>query len=267
MQILHLKTNFKSKGAFMMLTPNEILDLKKQLRQRKEEITRELRATDYFDIERAFETDSVGELSRYDNHPADTATDLYEREKDSALVEHFEKEQKDIDHALANIDNGTYGVCEKCGKEIPEERLKALPTATHCIEHTPNKIVSHGRPVEENILMPPYGQFEYDERDATLYDAEDSWQDVARYGTSETPSDFFDQNMLDYNDMNIEEDENIGYVEDIESFIGTDMEGKEIKIYPNAVHQLYEEQLDSEDAMSVTGNLGATDLEVFEDKG
>ncbi|WP_458412134.1 TraR/DksA C4-type zinc finger protein [Schinkia sp. CFF1] len=248
-----------------MLTPNELSSLKNSLLQRKSEITRELEATDHFDIERAFETDSVGELSRYDNHPADTATDLYEREKDHALVEHFEEELKDINHALANMEKGIYGICEKCGQEIPEERLKALPTATHCIEHTPDKVVSHQRPVEEKILIPPFGQFEYDEQDATFYDAEDAWQDVSRYGTSETPSDFFDQSMLDYNDLIVEEDENVGYVEDIESFIGTDIEGKEVTIYPNATHQLYEERLDSENVMSVTGNLGAEELESFED--
>ncbi len=247
-----------------MLTPNKLSSIKAELIQRKEVITRDLEATDYFDIERAFETDSVGELSRYDNHPADTATDLYEREKDIALVEHAEKEIKDIDHALANIEKGTYGKCEQCGKDIPVERLQALPTATHCIEHTPDNVVSHDRPVEEEILTPPYGKFEYDEKDATFYDAEDSWQDVGRYGTSETPSDFFDPTMLDYNDMYIESDENVGYVEDIESFVATDITGNNIQVYPNATHQLYEERLDEENVMSVTGNLGGAELEPFD---
>jgi RNA polymerase-binding protein DksA len=39
-----------------------------------------------------------------------------------------------IDLALAKIDNGTYGVCEDCGGEIPLVRLQALPFATQCIE-------------------------------------------------------------------------------------------------------------------------------------
>jgi RNA polymerase-binding protein DksA len=39
-----------------------------------------------------------------------------------------------IDMALAKIDNGTYGVCEDCGGEIPLVRLQALPFATQCIE-------------------------------------------------------------------------------------------------------------------------------------
>ena len=41
-----------------------------------------------------------------------------------------------VEHALTKIDNGIYGVCEKCGKDIPLERLKAIPEAEYCIEHT-----------------------------------------------------------------------------------------------------------------------------------
>jgi DnaK suppressor protein len=35
----------------------------------------------------------------------------------------------DIDQALMRIDEGSYGTCARCGKEIPERRLEALPTA------------------------------------------------------------------------------------------------------------------------------------------
>lgn len=37
----------------------------------------------------------------------------------------------DIDQALMRIDEGTYGTCARCGKEIPERRLEALPTARY----------------------------------------------------------------------------------------------------------------------------------------
>jgi DnaK suppressor protein len=37
----------------------------------------------------------------------------------------------DIDQALLRIDEGTYGVCARCGKDIPEARLDALPTARY----------------------------------------------------------------------------------------------------------------------------------------
>jgi DnaK suppressor protein len=37
----------------------------------------------------------------------------------------------DIDQALLRIDEGTYGKCERCGKEIDERRLEAVPTARY----------------------------------------------------------------------------------------------------------------------------------------
>jgi len=42
---------------------------------------------------------------------------------------------KAIDDALERIQNGTFGICEVCGKEIEEERLEAVPWTTLCIQH------------------------------------------------------------------------------------------------------------------------------------
>ena len=39
-----------------------------------------------------------------------------------------------IKDALARIDDGTFGICEECGEEISEERLKARPVTTLCID-------------------------------------------------------------------------------------------------------------------------------------
>jgi DnaK suppressor protein len=39
---------------------------------------------------------------------------------------------RQIDHVLAKLDHGTYGVCESCGQVIPEARLRALPSAVRC---------------------------------------------------------------------------------------------------------------------------------------
>ncbi len=50
-------------------------------------------------------------------------------------IEHnLETSLKDIDLALEKIRNGKYGICEKCGKEIPEERLKVHPEARFCLK-------------------------------------------------------------------------------------------------------------------------------------
>ncbi|MBA3733974.1 MAG: TraR/DksA C4-type zinc finger protein [Actinobacteria bacterium] len=79
-------------------------------------------------------SDDAGEESAYDNHPADTATETYERELDYTLEENSEHVLAAIEAALKRIEEGTYGTCSNCGKQIPEERLEALPWATLCID-------------------------------------------------------------------------------------------------------------------------------------
>jgi len=61
------------------------------------------------------------------------AIDLEDDEALSGIDEVLRKEIVAIRNALSRIDNGTYGTCFKCGGEIGKERLKALPTATTCI--------------------------------------------------------------------------------------------------------------------------------------
>jgi DnaK suppressor protein len=56
-----------------------------------------------------------------------------ERELDLVLSAQAKTAVEEIDRALAKIDSGSYGVCEKCGKEIPRARLKVLPHAPLCV--------------------------------------------------------------------------------------------------------------------------------------
>ena len=56
-----------------------------------------------------------------------------ERERDLALSAQALASVEEIDRALEKLDLGTYGVCEKCGENIPKERLKALPHAALCV--------------------------------------------------------------------------------------------------------------------------------------
>jgi len=50
------------------------------------------------------------------------------------LEHNLETSLKDINLALEKIRNGKYGICEKCGKEIPEERLRVHPEARFCLK-------------------------------------------------------------------------------------------------------------------------------------
>jgi RNA polymerase-binding protein DksA len=77
--------------------------------------------------------DESGEEAVFDNHLADTATETYDRELDYTLEENSEHVLADIDAALRRIEDGSYGVCTNCAKQIPEERLEARPWATLCI--------------------------------------------------------------------------------------------------------------------------------------
>lgn len=53
---------------------------------------------------------------------------------DLALLSDLERDLSDIESALARIDDGSYGVCERCGRPISAEKLEAAPAARFCGE-------------------------------------------------------------------------------------------------------------------------------------
>lgn len=66
----------------------------------------------------------------------DFAEQVTQRENDdvlSAIDNEAQHTVQLIDAALARIKNGDYGICAKCGEEIPERRLAALPYVTTCM--------------------------------------------------------------------------------------------------------------------------------------
>lgn len=78
--------------------------------------------------------DSMEELSSYDQHQADVATETFEREKDLSILDNIDGELADVEHALQRIDAGTYGSCEACGKPIDDARLEAMPATRFCLQ-------------------------------------------------------------------------------------------------------------------------------------
>jgi RNA polymerase-binding protein DksA len=106
---------------------------RQELEQGRERL---LRTIEHHDIGNASLEEETGELlsGSADNHLADTATETYERELDEGLEEDAREQLRQIEHALERIESGQYGMCEVCGKEIPVERLEAMPSATLCIE-------------------------------------------------------------------------------------------------------------------------------------
>ena len=96
-----------------------------QERARVGELIAELRS-EGLDEEQAAQS---GDLTHYDQHPADQGSELFEREKDLAILERLEVDLAEIEAALQRLDDGTYGVDEVTGDPIDPERLDALPAA------------------------------------------------------------------------------------------------------------------------------------------
>lgn len=75
------------------------------------------------------DTGQVGELSSYDQHPADLGSEVFEREKDLSILESLEIELAEVEAALRRLDEGTYGIDEVTGARIDPARLDARPEA------------------------------------------------------------------------------------------------------------------------------------------
>ncbi len=68
-----------------------------------------------------------------DVEPDEGDAEIFEREKNAALIAVLERKLMDIDAALRAIDKGQYGICERCGEAIEEARLEVKPDATLCL--------------------------------------------------------------------------------------------------------------------------------------
>lgn len=139
--------------------------LKRQLAQELQEIEQRLEES---------ERPQATELSNYDNHPADNASDLTDQLTEMAMDEHREDTVEEIKKALQAMADGTYGKCVVCGEEIPLGRLEAMPKALTCVEHAEQK-EENLRPVEEDVL--------------SSTPKSDDFIELEEFGSSDTPQD------------------------------------------------------------------------------
>jgi RNA polymerase-binding transcription factor DksA len=186
--------------GFIMLSEKEFSTLKKELLDLKEKSTTHEKETYPKDSEK----ESLGELSSYDNHPADMGTALYDREKDLALHEHAESELSKVNIALDAMAEGSYGKCQVCNKDIPFDRLIIVPYTTFCVEHAEIKEQSVDEDVAINEIENPFEST----RDTRSIDYQNSFHAVAEFGTSDAPSDFIDSAKRSYMDDNEKDREN-----------------------------------------------------------
>ncbi len=94
------------------------------------------------DAERADLERQLGELSidgtsgeDFDENFADSAQVAAELGEHLSLAATLREQLKDVEGAIARIEDGSYGLCSVCGAEIGEARLEAMPATPFCITH------------------------------------------------------------------------------------------------------------------------------------
>ena len=88
--------------------------------------------------------DSTGDLSSMPIHMADLGSDNWDQEFNLVLIQNERNLLKEIDEALARIEDGTYGRCLATGRPITKARLRAKPWAKYCIEYARMMETGHG---------------------------------------------------------------------------------------------------------------------------
>ncbi|MEX0979304.1 MAG: TraR/DksA C4-type zinc finger protein [Pirellulales bacterium] len=85
-------------------------------------------------VEEALREDvmTAGDTSAVPSHPADQDVEGFDEQV--VFAQNEEQLLEDVEAALERIESGTYGNCELCGREIPKERLEALPQTATCID-------------------------------------------------------------------------------------------------------------------------------------
>ncbi|MEN6413647.1 MAG: TraR/DksA C4-type zinc finger protein [Veillonellales bacterium] len=139
------------------MDPSILAKTKKRLEFEKKLILDQISRLEETGIDQTM-SDSLSELSVYDNHPADIGDELFERSKDTALIDNAQGILEKIEAALEKLDNGSYGYCDKCGKPIPLERLDAIPWVAQCVtcQNNSETIDATPRPLEEESWEPPF---------------------------------------------------------------------------------------------------------------
>jgi len=110
----------------------ELDEFRVRLQEERAELEKQLTTIE----ESSFSTpqsDLSGEVA-FDEEYADAGTATFERERDLSIENNVRDLMAKIDGALKRLDQGTFGICVRCGKPIEKARLKALPYAELCIK-------------------------------------------------------------------------------------------------------------------------------------
>jgi DnaK suppressor protein len=112
------------------LTPDQLAALHAALRQREVALLRQLASRQNGAPDDTSRAQAVDEV---ETSPADSASNRTLNQLAAGADEHVQGQLTAVRHALARIDGGDYGACERCGEPIGFSRLQARPEAVLCI--------------------------------------------------------------------------------------------------------------------------------------
>ena len=101
-------------------------EIAEELRVRRDQLRSEL------GVVTTVERDPDASVS-FGKRVGDGTTEAVERLNRVGTARELDAMLRDVDRALQKIDDGTYGICDRCGRLIPEERLDARPWSVLCV--------------------------------------------------------------------------------------------------------------------------------------
>ena len=114
------------------MNATKIKKLRGQLEKRRTEIQGEIERMDA-DLQ-SIGRDQGDERGGLGNHLAEDGTNVMESERLTTISGDLREVVSQVDAALERMDAGSYGICQRCGKPIHEERLEAFPYVAYCID-------------------------------------------------------------------------------------------------------------------------------------
>lgn len=117
----------------MALTAEFLEEQKKKLLAEKERLEGELSRIAKKDPKLPGDYDAT--FPDYGRDEEENAMEEERYESERGVEQSLELHLRDVNNSLVRIEQGTYGVCATCGKEIDEDRLRAFPAAQTCARH------------------------------------------------------------------------------------------------------------------------------------
>lgn len=85
-------------------------------------------------VNTAFAPEEYAGDQNVEDHLADAASNTFDRERDLSLEDNIKDMLDQVNLALGRVEAGKYGNCTRCGQEIDNARLRAIPSADLCID-------------------------------------------------------------------------------------------------------------------------------------